>query len=360
MFKIPIQQRDTTRYYNYLDLFFQQSQDPISVFDLDDKIVTINPAFEELYGWKLEECLGKVIRFYPDTELESVRARCELLKKGESLNSVQVIEKRKDGTCFHAEITMAPIFNEHNEVVAISNITRDITLRLQAEAYALEIERLRTTSNIAAVVAHEIRNPMTAITGFVQMMNNDSANPYSPFTQIMESEITNINQIVTDFLVLSKPTLHQSSSFSVIETIQEVIDEFCGKFNKREITCHLHRINQNPVLLGNKASLKQVFFNILTNSCEAIDHNGQIDITFSLTDETLCIFIQDDGNGMDEPTLTAIYQPFFSTKEHGTGLGMLISKKIIVDHKGTLEVESLQGAWTKVIIHLPLSNDSLH
>ncbi|WP_153731969.1 two-component system sensor histidine kinase NtrB [Sporosarcina obsidiansis] len=355
-----IQQSDNTRYYNYHDLFFTQSQDSIAVFDLEDRIITGNPAFEKLYGWKLDECVGKVIRFFPDTEVEKVQARCELLKSGQSLTCVQVMEKRKDGTLFHAEITMAPIFNEQNEVVAISNITRDITLRLQAEEYALEIERLQTISNIAAVVAHEVRNPMTAITGFIQMMNHDSANPYSPFTRVMESEITRINQIVTDFLVLSEPTLHHQALVSIIEVIQEVINEQHEEFENRSIICHFHAIDQDASLLGNKESLKQVFHNILANSCDAIGQVGQIDITLNFSANSICICIEDNGTGMDENTLASLYQPFFSTKKNGTGLGMIISKKIIIDHKGTLEVESLPSAWTKVYITLPLSNESLN
>ncbi|PID22477.1 hypothetical protein CSV61_02200 [Sporosarcina sp. P3] len=350
----------TVRYVNYLDLSFEQSQDAISVFDLDDNIITCNPAFEQLYGWTLEECLGKSISFYPETEYKKVHTRCELLYKGQSLANERVTEMRKDGTLFQAEISMTPIFNEHNEVVAISHIARDITSRLQMEQQMLEFERLQTMSTIVAKVAHEVRNPMTAITGFIQMMNQDPANPYSYFSEIMGNEISRVNQIVTDFLALAKPTLHDTTPLSILEVIEEVIIEFDEMFERYGITCQLHAEKIELPIQGDKSSLRQVFYNILSNSCDAIEHSGNITISLTVQKETLHVCIEDDGCGMDQVTLASIDQPFFSTKEDGTGLGMVITKKIIADHKGTLQVESQQSAWTKVWISLPLANDTLH
>lgn len=351
-----VQQRNP-RYYNYLELFFKQSQDAISVFDMEDQLISVNPAFERLYGWTLEECIGKKIEFYPETEKEKVQERCKLLKSGISMDPVQVIEKRKDGSYFDAEITMTPIFNEKNEVVAISNITRDISLRLQGEEDAREIERLRTMSEIAAVVAHEVRNPMTAITGFVQLMNHDGANPYASFTKIMEREITRINQIVTDFLVLSEPVLHEQAVFSAAEVMQETINEQAAlapgiSFETNEWA--------NWKIFENKVAIKEVFVNIIKNSREAIGCEGVIRISMEVSGNELAVTVEDDGCGMDHAVLQSIYQPFYSTKQNGTGLGMLISKKIIVEHQGTLDVESVQGAWTKVFVTLPLADHPLH
>ncbi|ARF15166.1 two-component system sensor histidine kinase NtrB [Sporosarcina ureae] len=350
----------TVRYLNYLDLSFEQSQDAISVFDLDDNIITCNRAFEQLYGWTLEECSEKPISFYPETEYEKVHARCELLYKGQSLANERVTEMRKDGTLFQAEISMTPIFNEFNEVVAISHIARDITSRLQMEQKTLEFERLQTMSMIAAKVAHEVRNPMTAITGFIQLMNQDPANPYSYFTEIMGKEISRVNQIVTDFLALAKPTLQDTAPVSILEVIEEMLIEFDEQFNECAISCQLNAEELELFIIGDKSSLHQVFYNILSNCCDAIEHTGNIIISLTNQEGTLHICIEDDGCGMDQLTLASIDQPFFSTKENGTGLGMFITKKIIVDHKGTLLVESQQSAWTKVWISLPLANETLH
>ncbi|WP_301107768.1 ATP-binding protein [Sporosarcina sp.] len=348
------------RYYNYFDLFFKQSQDAISVFDLENRVITGNPAFEKLYGWSLEECVGEKIQFYPDSEIEKVEQRCELLKQGMSLANERVTEQRKDGSIFQAEISMTPIFNDQDEVMAFSYVTRDITSRLQLEQNKLEIERLQTMSMIAAVVAHEVRNPMTAITGFIQMMNQDSTNPYTSFTQVMEMEIKRVNQIVSDFLILSKPTLHNPSYFSITDTLKTAIEEFQEDFELRNIVLSSTFPEQELTFYGNQSSLKQVLYNVLTNSYDAIEQNGSICLSLNLREDTFSIRIQDDGEGMDNDTLEKLYMPFFSTKAEGTGLGMIISKKIIVDHKGTLEVDSLQSVGTTVTITLPLTDNPLH
>lgn len=345
---------------HYLELFFNQSQDAISVFDMNDHIITCNPAFEKMYGWTLEECVGKPIAFYSTADIEKVKERRGLLYQGHSLANIRVTEQRKDGSLFQAEISMTPIFNEHNEVVAISNIAHDITAILQAEHNRLELERLQTMSTIAANVAHEVRNPMTAITGFIQMMNQDAANPYAFFTEIMNNEIDRVNQIVTDFLALAKPTVQDSSPVSIRQVIEEMMIEFDAEFDERAIICHLNSTIDHSTIHGSKSSLQQMFHNILSNSSDAIQHAGVIEISLTAEDDLLCICIEDNGIGMDEATVNSIDQPFFSTKEDGTGLGMLIAKKIIMDHKGTLWVESQQNAWTKVWIYLPLTNETLH
>lgn len=357
---MPTQHRNDIRYYDYLELFFKQSEDAIAVFDMDNKLLTCNPAFEKLYGWTLEECIHHPIQFFPEAEMELVKQRRLLLERGNTLSIVQVTEKRKNGTLFQAEITMTPIFNEHEEVVAISNITREITSRLQLEQKRLEIENLRTISAIAASVAHEIRNPMTTITGFVQLMNRDPANNYAPFTKIMEKEINSVNQIVTDFLVMAQPRIKEKKSFSLLKSIQEVIDAHKETLNKKNITCHFHAEEKSFPLLGDIESLKTVFSHILSNCYDALKPYGTIDISLQRAEDTVSISIEDNGCGMSEIDLNNCFQPFFSTKEHGKGLGLTLSKKIILDHKGTLKIDSLQNSWTTVTISLPLANKTLH
>ena len=346
------------RHYNYLDLFFTQSQDAISVFDMENNVITCNPAFEKLYGWTLDECVGKPISFYPETEYAKVLERQKLLISGQALPNMQVTELRKDGSVFQAEINMTPIFNEDHEVVAVSHITHDITSRLEIETYKAEMERLETISTIAANVAHEVRNPMTAINGFIQMMNRDAKNPYAYFTEIMENEIGRINQIVTDFLVLAQPATKEPAVVSIREALDEILFELDAKFKEMHISCQVRMIADDFKVAGSKSSLQQVFHNLLKNSCEA--NARTIHVGLATADDQLEICIKDDGCGMDAATMQMLEQPFFSTKVDGTGLGILIAKKIIMDHKGTLRIESQQGAGTNVLIRLPLAKDTLY
>ncbi|AXH98539.1 PAS domain S-box protein [Sporosarcina sp. PTS2304] len=357
---MSIQEKDSAKFYNHFEQFFKQSQDAMSVFDMKNRIITCNPAFEKLYGWTLEECKGKPIHFYPEDELMNVQERLEKLKKGISFSYKRVIEKRKDGSTFHAEMNMTPIFNEQDEVIAISYITRDITSQLKLEQKSVELIKLQNIRIIAAALAHEIRNPLTAISGFTQIMNEDPKNPYQHFTNTMVVEVAKVNQIITDFLSLAAPSFHNHRRISIVEIIDELLHDFTEKFTTYSISCHFIKTTPHAVVLGNSRSLQQGLYNVLSNSYEAIAQNGQIDITVKEIEQSICITIQDNGCGMSPSTLKAIDQPFYTTKENGSGLGILILKKIIFDHQGCLEIESVENVGTKTTIFLPLADKSFN
>lgn len=337
----------------YLDLFFEHTEDAIVVFDLDQNIVVVNPAFETMYGWKKEECIGLSPLLSPLSEDASTAERTQNLFSGKNQHFLHTKEMRKDGTLFDAELTMAPIYDAEKRMVATSFIARDITLKLHAEQLKLDTGKLTAIGEIAASVAHEVRNPMTSISGFVQMMNNDPANPYRAYTEIMYSEIKRVDLIVSEFLVLSKPNLKTSTELYIEKSLLDVISLFETEFTNRSIFCDVRIPENNAIIKGNEDGMKQVFINLLKNSCEALEKNGIITIVVTIQDETVSVFIRDNGPGMDPETIKNLFEPFYTTKPEGTGLGMLITKKIIVDQGGTITVNSKKNHGTETIITLP-------
>ncbi|MEK4711495.1 two-component system sensor histidine kinase NtrB [Sporosarcina sp. FSL K6-5500] len=339
---------------SYLDLFFEHTEDAIVVFDLDQNIVAMNPAFEKTYGWKREECMGRSPRLFPLSEDATIAERTKKLLNGESYHFLLTKEMRKDGTVFDAELTLAPIYDSEKKLVATSFIARDITLKLQAEQLKIDTEKLKVIGEIAASVAHEVRNPMTSISGFVQMMNNDPANPYRAYTEIMYTEINRIDLIVSEFLVLSKPNLKKFTDFYIEKSLLDVVSIFETEFSNRSIFCDVQIPKNNAIIRGNEDGMKQVFINLFKNSCEALVKNGIITIVVKFQDERVTIFIRDNGPGMNTETIDNLFEPFYTTKAEGTGLGMLITKKIIVDQGGTITVTSKINHGTETTIIIPL------
>ena len=172
----------------------------MSSLGLDQKIITVNPAFEKIYGWNEAECIGQSPRLFPTSEDAKVEERTKNVLQGKSYHLLRTKEMRKDGLVFDAELTITPIYNEQQEIIAMTFISRDISLRLQAEQLLIDTEKVKAIGEIAASVAHEVRNPLTAISGFIQIMNNDLNNPYRTYTDIMHSEINRIDLIVSEFL----------------------------------------------------------------------------------------------------------------------------------------------------------------
>ncbi len=337
----------------YLDLFIEHTEDAIVVFDLEQNIVVINPAFEKMYGWKREECIGRSPRLSPLSEDATIAERTQNVLNGKSYHFLRTKEMRKDGTVFDAELTLAPIYDIEKKLVATSFIARDITLRLQAEQLKIDTEKLKAIGEIAASVAHEVRNPMTSIFGFVQMMNSDPANPYRTYTEIIHHEINRIDLIVSEFLVLSKPNLKNSTEFYIEKSLRDVISIFESEFSNRSIFYDVQIPKNKAIIRGNEDGMKQVFINLLKNSCEALVNNGTITVVVTYQDDAVSIVIRDNGPGMDPETIKYLFEPFYTTKTEGTGLGMLITKKIIVDQGGTITVNSKKNHGTETTITLP-------
>ena len=187
----------------YLHMFFENAKDGIAVFDLDARIIEVNPAFELLYGWSREECIGNRVPLVPPENSEAAKDRMKKILSGESFYSFETKDMKKDGTFFDAQLTLSPIFNKFGDVVAMSVITRDISYRKEAEKLIIQAEKLKLAGEIAAGVAHEIRNPMTVISGFIQMMNEDNNHPYQSYTKLIESELERINLIISEFIKLT-------------------------------------------------------------------------------------------------------------------------------------------------------------
>ena len=340
----------------YLDLFFQAAKDAIAVFDFEGRIIAINPAFVELYGWTAESCLGKIIPLYPPERAEEAELRAEKVRQGESF-TLETEDIKHDGTRFPAQITLSPIFDSHGEVIATSVISRDISYRKETERMLLQTEKLKMAGEIAAGVAHEIRNPMTVISGFVQMMHNDPNHRYPSYTSLMQSELDRINLIISEFLILAKPQASQKKRLDIGKILDECIFLFGPEFVLHHISVKAD-VSGPFFAEGEEHHLKQVFINILKNAIEAMEHGGILKITAHHEGARLKISFKDDGPGIPPQLAERVFEPFYTTKATGTGLGLLVSQKIAQEHGGSLAIASTEEQGACVVVTLPLTSAS--
>lgn len=339
----------------YLKLFFENAKDSIAVFDLDNKVIAANPAFVKLYGWSLEESIGQQIPMVPPDYYEASKKRITNMVAGESFDLLQTKDMKKDGTIFDAEVTLSPIFDANGQVIATSVITRDVSYRKEAEELRVQSEKLKMAGEIAAGVAHEVKNPLSVISGFVQMMNEDVNSPYTYYTKLIKSEIDRINLIISEFLVLSKPHAQDAKDFNIEHILQDMLALFKLEMDVKNITIHEVWDAPNAIIKGDANQIKQVFINIFKNAIEAIEAEGHIDFAMTTTTTHVVVKISDNGIGMKKDVVDNIFQPFYTTKEKGTGLGMMITEKIIHEYKGDIKIKSTYGVGTEFTILLPLS-----
>jgi len=283
------------------------------------------------------------------------------------------VKMYRDMVCYrryHAE------FQDSNGKFLLISITRieeldgdylvsvkDVSDYKQIEQTALQNDKLAMLGKIAAAIAHEIRNPLTSIRGFIQLLK-----PYlesigkQEYARIILSEIDRANDIIYEFLNSSKPTAPMKQKLKVSSLVKETI--LLTESEAHMKGCELITEHNDPgiAVAIDVKQIKQVLLNIVKNAMDAIHEardrrKGLIEISSRREGRFAVISIRDNGKGMDRTTLNRLFDPFFTTKEEGTGLGLSVSYRIIRNHGGTIQVDSKLGEGTEFKIYLPLVED---
>lgn len=255
------------------------------------------------------------------------------------------------------DVIKVPLFFNNGERRGLVTIGRDITQQRNAETMLLQKEKLSVVGELAAGIAHEIRNPLTSIKGFVQLMKESDKSSQSRYDIIL-SELDRINQIVSELLVLSKPQSVIHKPFIINDLMKYVVNLTSHEALMYNVQLQVRNHVKDTFINGDINQLIQVFINILKNSIDAMPKGGQILFTAKKVDGNIEFRIEDTGVGIPEERLEKIGEPFFTLKEKGMGLGLTVSNKIIHEHKGSMEIESEVGKGTIVIVKIPVYNGS--
>lgn len=342
----------------HLESIINQTADAIHLTDLDGNVIRVNSAFEYLYGWTSEEIVGSRLDFIPHSAGEYRREWRKELELGRPFILSKAVRICKDGSKINVSISESPIFDEDGKITAVISISRDMTEHNKMEELLRRSEKLTMVGQLAAGVAHEIRNPLTTLRGFLQIQQRAKMINQS-HTEIMLSELDRINLIVSEFLILAKPQAVNFQIRDVRFTLGDVISLLDSEAHLHNIGFKAH-FSQDPVLVHcEENQLKQVFINVLKNAMEAMPVGGKI--TLRLDGENLqhaVITVTDEGEGISKERLKKIGEPFYTNKEKGTGLGLMVTQRIIEAHMGTLAIDSEVGQGTVVTITLPRIEDS--
>lgn len=273
---------------------------------------------------------------------------------------VYCIDKTEMMNDFKEQLTvLQENFHQFSQALLERNSELELSLK-DSERMMLTREGLANLGKIAAGIAHEIRNPLTSIRGFVQLMQPSLQEAGKHiYTEVILSELDRINEIITEFLDASKEKELKKKPLSIRKVLKDIVLLY-------QSHGLLHNCNiafvcpvEDAIVFADEKQLKQVLLNILKNAFEAIQESanakqGKISISCSTTKKHCIISISDNGKGMDETTLQQIFSPFFTTKEHGNGIGLSVCKKIVELHSGTLTVESAKNFGTTFYVTLPL------
>nr|WP_285874150.1 ATP-binding protein [Halalkalibacter oceani] len=217
---------------------------------------------------------------------------------------------------------------------------------------------MNIAGELAASIAHELRNPLTAVKGFFHMIRK-GADDKEMYYQIIGDELSRIEQISSELLILAKPHSENRRDHNILKLITDVKILLTPQSNMKSIEIVIQSCTQEMYVNCEMTKIKQVFINLIKNAIEAMEDGGRIFINLQKVGDAIQIQVIDHGSGIPKELLHKIGEPFYTTKEKGTGIGLLVCYQIIENHGGIIHVESEVNVGTTFTIVLPASKESL-
>ena len=383
--------RDVQNYFlrlaqekGFLETVFNAIQEGIIVTDSKGRITYLNDAACSLFGidpsdsigqrldervrgldWEsLTQSGGPVSRdmeiFYPANRFINFYIVPLMIEHRES--GVGIGGSSLPGSSLSAEATADKLTSviSVTEHVGHVMILRDITESRRTEQQTIESERLNALTLLAAGVAHEIGNPLNSLNIHLQLMerqarkfNGAARDELQESIDVARSEIARLDSIVTQFLRAIRPTRPQLRPENINVVVQEAVRFFASQIEERDIVVEQALRSDLPMIQVDRDQMKQAFYNVIKNSLEAMKRRGILRIRTDTDDSHVLIKFVDTGGGISAENLSRIFEPYFTTKPSGTGLGLLVVRRIVREHGGELSIESSEGKGLTLTIRLP-------
>ncbi|MEH7073073.1 PAS domain-containing sensor histidine kinase [Neobacillus drentensis] len=348
-------ERELKRTRELYRLITENTTDMIKVYSKDKQIVYASPSHKEGIGYSPEQLVGKTVYdlMVPE-ELEHFERFYQRLVETEEAQLLQTKLRTGNNEVIYSETTVSPIHNELGEVDSYVTVGRNITDRVKNDDALRNLDRLSIIGQLAAGVAHEIRNPLTSLKGFSKLLKDTtSREKQDDYLSIIMNELDRIDMIVNEFMSLAKPQAIQFEPENLNTILESTVNILHPQALLHNVQITNHYLKDDIVLNCNPNQLKQVFVNFLKNAIEAMPLGGNVNIYVQrIESHRVQICFSDEGIGIDSELMRFLGTPFYTTKDKGIGLGLTVSNKIIQEHNGTMNIESKMGKGTTVKVEL--------
>ena len=345
--------------------------DAVIAVDTDQRIVFWNSAAEVLVERSARRAEGRYVKevFSPDASV--VRRLGETLATGESRSEAETVVERSDGRRVPVSIVTAPLCGRDGQVEAAVVVLRDLSRIHQLEAEVRRGETLAAAGRMAVGLAHEVRNPLGAIRGAVQLLRREIGpdSRLAEYTDVLLNEVDRVNRIIESLLDLARPIQLRAVPLNLHQLLERVTLLSEESARERSVTLIRRYDPSLPPILGDEDRLLQVFHNLVRNGLDAMERGGRLTLTTRVSLNPLFgkmdlgagqrsmveAQVTDEGAGIPEAIRARIFDPFFTTKDRGLGLGLSICHRILEEHRGAIQVESAPGRGTSVTCFLPIA-----
>lgn len=323
---------------------------PSGVISLDGNLVVtkLNAAAGRILNLRAEEVIGK---HYDQIFREPLKG---ILDGGTVIERGELQYVTNSGKNVHLGLTVTPLMDAKGEVIGQLMVFTDLTELKALQSQAELRDRLSSLGEMAAGMAHELRNPMGVIAGYTKLLSKKVDPDLRHDVDSVAREVTVMDRIITDFLSFARPTEINFSSVDVGALIKNCV---AGILGEREDIKVYFPAEGTFIIYCDEILLRQAFTNLIQNAVEAMSQGGELRFGFSVSAENAEIAISDSGHGIPEKIKDKIFLPFYTTKDKGTGLGLAIVHKIVVSHRGSIAVESSENG-TTFKVRLPIGRPS--
>ncbi|PYI88228.1 MAG: PAS domain-containing sensor histidine kinase [Verrucomicrobia bacterium] len=349
----------------FLETVFNAIQEGIIVTDSSGKITYMNDAACELFGLDAEDSIGKKL----DERVRGLDWHSLTRSGGPVTRDLEIFYPSNRFINFY----IVPLMIEHRaedvqadgagHQVGYAIILRDITESRRTAEKTIESERLNALTLLAAGVAHEIGNPLNSLNIHLQLMERaarklkgQERDELGQSIKVARDEIGRLDSIVTQFLRAIRPSKPQLQPANINAIVEETLHFFAPEIEARDIVVESEPRSDLPLVQIDRDQMKQAFYNIIKNSFEAMKRRGILRIRTDMDDSHVRVSFTDNGGGMSAEALSRVFEPYYTTKSSGSGLGLLIVRRIVREHGGELAIESAEGKGLTLTIRLPFKD----
>jgi two-component system NtrC family sensor kinase len=338
--------------------------DLILVVDLDERYTFVSSRVRDLLGYQPETLLGKKISELEDHSPELASLYHDVALSQQAFASTEYGARHSDGSWRTMRASASQLFDAEAKLIGVIISVRDITTERKLEQQVVQSERLAAMGAMIGGVAHELNNPLTAILGVSELMQ-DKVTDESSLKQLgmLQQQARRAAEIVKDLTYFSRPPAPGKSGINLSEVVDRTLTLYAYSLRKNNITVDFLREPGLPYAQGDPQQLMQVFLNLIVNAEQAIREGragGTLRIRLGKSANSVWASFQDDGTGIPPENLPLIFDPFYTTKRpgRGTGLGLSICKSVMKEHNGNVEAANAPGGGAVFTVTLPTATHS--
>jgi PAS domain S-box-containing protein len=342
---------------NFYKRLLDNASDLIWATDMEGRFTYINDNIHE-WGFDKEELIGKPLLSILNTQQVVKRSEHELGSDERKIYEIEILDKL--GNAHNVIVSSSPLLNDDGEIIGVMGIIRDVTETQNLQEKLGDEERLASLGRLAVGISHEIRNPLSSIKmnlAILRQRLNPTDDNLDHFL-IAQDEVTHLEEVISELLQYAKPAPLKLNRQNIDDVVDEVVNLLGPKLREDKITINKVKHNILPMVLIDVGKMHQVFLNILLNAMQASKPGGSIELKVeevAKPESMLRIIVTDRGIGINEEDIKYVFDPFFTKKKTGSGLGLSIVRNIMVKHKGNIHFESEKGKGTTVFMELPVN-----